>query len=267
MAPVSRSDDRRTRHSRSRDIDNDNDLDVVAGFGAGQPLRVYRNQGGLQGGTLGNFTFTAGSTLGTGDIRGVALADLDGDNDRDAFLAITGGGNQVWINQGGAQAGTLGVFLNSGQSLGSLNSVDVVLGDLDNDLDIDAATADSGGTTVVWRNNGSGTFTQILSVASAGTFVTMGDIDGDTISISSRPIPARELAAGSFATHGGGTFNAATVFTGGSALDMALGDIDSDGDLDVYAATGSSQADKVWFNTGAGTFVDSLGALGAGTEP
>ncbi|MEK8018703.1 MAG: FG-GAP-like repeat-containing protein, partial [Candidatus Parabeggiatoa sp.] len=38
---------------------------------------------------------------------------------------------------------------------------------------------------------------------------------------------------------------------------VALGDLDSDGDLDAFVANYSSQADTVWFNDGKGNFADS----------
>ena len=39
--------------------------------------------------------------------------------------------------------------------------------------------------------------------------------------------------------------------------DVALGDLDSDGDLDAYIATFGEYPDRVWFNDGAGNFTDS----------
>ena len=64
----------------------------------------------------------------------VALGDLDGDGDLDAFVANdqswsgqTGHPNQVWLNDG------TGNFINSGQALGTLKSMSVALGDLDGD--------------------------------------------------------------------------------------------------------------------------------------
>ncbi|MFV1872618.1 MAG: FG-GAP repeat domain-containing protein [Oleiphilus sp.] len=47
------------------------------------------------------------------------------------------------------------------------------------------------------------------------------------------------------------------------AEDIALGDLDNDGDLDAFLARSGNQADEVWFNNGQGVFTLSGQALGA----
>ncbi len=136
--------------------------------------------GGAQGGTAGTFS-DSGQTLGNQTSFAVSLGDLDGDGDLDAFVANYGEANRVWINQGGAQGGSPGTFSDSGQTLGAASSVDISLGDLDGDGDLDAFVANSGGANRVWLNDGTGTFSdsgQTLGAASS-VDISLGDLDGD----------------------------------------------------------------------------------------
>ena len=76
-----------------------------------QPNRVWINDG------LGNFTDSS-QALGNSYSYSVALGDLDGDGDLDAWVANgSNQANRVWINDG------LGNFADSGQALGSSNSL------------------------------------------------------------------------------------------------------------------------------------------------
>ena len=116
--------------------------------------------------------------------RAVALGDLDGDGDLDAFLANgrheNVAPNTVWLNDGD------GHLHDSGQRLGRNDSHSVVLGDLDGDGDLDAllsnAWAPPGGEAL--ENNGRGGFasrqwlgeSQGLSGIRA---LVLADLDGD----------------------------------------------------------------------------------------
>jgi uncharacterized repeat protein (TIGR02543 family) len=157
------------------DVDDDGDLDVFVVNSGTSPNQLFLNNGGIQGGSPGSFT-DSGQNLGTAAGFGVALGDLDGDGDLDAFLTTTGSQpDLVYVNDG------TGVFSDSGQSLGSSNGFAVSLGDLDGDGDLDAFAANSNQPSQVYINNGSGVFSD--NGQNLGNFdsrrLALGDLDGD----------------------------------------------------------------------------------------
>jgi hypothetical protein len=159
------------------DLDQDGDQDLFGGSPS-QPNRIWLNQGGLQGGSLGEFS-NSGSSLGQAGTNAVALGDLDGDGDLDAYLGIRRSA-QVWWNDGGRQGGVLGHFSDSGQRLSRLDAGVLELNDLDDDGDLDVFV---GGTkdAQIWINDGMGNFTdshQHLAF-SQNHALALGDIDGD----------------------------------------------------------------------------------------
>ena len=190
-----------------------------------------------------------------GQGRAVALGDLDGDGDLDAFV---GGAvdvwawpdsdphSRVWINDGA------GGFADSGQTLGASDSVyEVALGDMDGDGDLDAlAVGDYSGR--LFLNEGDGTFIDSV-VPLLGRALAIGDVDGDG-----------DLdAVGNIGVGLGGAvlLNDGTgqLSTGPSISttfqQVALRDLDGDGDLDVYAWTArypAADINEVWLNDGTG---------------
>ena len=93
-------------------------------------------------------------------VHGLALGDLDSDDDLDAFLVLANGDDhQIWINNGS------GEFSVQGFVPGPLGH-GITLGDLDADGDLDAVSGhgyQSNGNTRIWLNDGSGQFTQLKS--------------------------------------------------------------------------------------------------------
>lgn len=136
------------------DLDGDGDLDALAG-GWREPAKVWINDGGVQGGIPGTFT-DSGQALTSKylTIHDLDLGDLDGDGDLDAILVPSGDDNEIWLNNGGIQEGTIGTFSDSGQRLPGPPDNGVALGDLDGDGDLDAFVATAHPGDRVWLNDG-----------------------------------------------------------------------------------------------------------------
>lgn len=204
----------------------------------------------------------SGQQLGAFDTTAVALGDLDGDGDLDAFTAHWEQRNSVWFNNG------LGIFSDSEQRLGIgvSQSEDIALGDLDGDDDLDAIVVNGYGAQQheVWLNNGSGSFVsneQILGWSDAKT-VALGDLDNDgdlDAFIGTWSSDANEV----WMNDGQGQFTRVVLqFTGTESWGVALGDLDGDDDLDAFVANYKA-GDEIWLNDGTGDFVNSEQRLGA----
>lgn len=178
----------------------------------------------------------------------IALGDLDGDSDLDAFFANGESEsfqpNSVWINQGG------GEFQNSGQSLGLSDSHSIALGDLDEDGDLDAI---EGGWGNIYINKGLGRFTSIDQAirpkdGSYTRFPTLGDLDQDgdldiflagccgAFSGQENDPWVIPPASSVFMNDSGGHFSEDQSLTQQACPSAALGDLDGDGDLDAFIA-------------------------------
>ncbi|MFO7625351.1 MAG: VCBS repeat-containing protein [Anaerolineales bacterium] len=186
----------------------------------------------------------------------VALGDLNGDGFLDAFIAsghtmdpdqsvTPGTPNTVWLNDGG------GNFRDSGQRLGQMESLQVALGDLNNDGFPDAVVGNRG-QDEIWLNDGQGNFTldQQTLGSQATRFVFVADLSGDG---------HVDIFIGDD-TRGQVWFNdGAGVFTAGDQLlkynrydGISLGDVTGDGSIDVFIAGVNDY--QVWRNDGQGRF-------------
>ncbi len=108
----------------------------------------------------------------------VALADLDGDGDADAFVTNgirdTASPARVFLNDG------TGAFADSGQRLGLTDVGGLATGDLDGDGDIDIFHSRKQRANEIWLNDGSGRFSGLRLGHGAPTMIpSLGDLDGD----------------------------------------------------------------------------------------
>jgi hypothetical protein len=222
------------------DLDGDGDLDVI--------LHNVRNES--------EFTAFAGTTLwfnqGDGQFEARSLEEESGwdssagdvDQDGDVDLVVFSGWSlRLILNQGSAQEGQSVGFRNSTvvnapKTVAQFGSV--ILGDLNNDGLVDG-----------------------IVVGCCGRVFTL-EPDDDTPNISwvwINPWDARGRLA-----------SRASILPALDGLAMrsaALGDLDSDGDLDLFAAVlapkqgrNTDPADRVLINDGSGNFTDSGQRLG-----
>jgi hypothetical protein len=234
------------------DLDGDGDLDaVIANSGVGAET-VWLNDGS------GSFSAQPTTpTFGGRNSIAIDLGDLDGDGDLDAVVANIGSDPEsVWLNNGA------GIFTSHPitPTFEAGEATDITLGDLDGDADLDAVIATYNQTESVWINNGIGGFSPNPAQPTFGSgysyAVALGDIDsdGDLDAVFANYIGQAEHV---WVNDGQGVFSPHPVkstFGGGYSLDIALGDLDGDGDLDAAVVNGLDGAETVWLNDGSGIF-------------
>ena len=277
------------------DYDNDGDVDLYitrGGWSGAAENTLYHNNGD---GTFTDVTHAAGVADPQSSFC-AAWADYDNDGYLDLYIAdgVIGDGaaNVLYRNNGD------GTFTNTAAAAGVAdtgNSLGTAWGDYDKDGHIDLHVVNYGQSNVLYRNNGDGTFTDVtpttgMKLPVTDAFVTFFldvDNDADLDIFISNSGSFQAFIAGQItgtATHdadrqvlyrnnGDGTFTDVTresgLYHAYGAMGANFGDINSDGYLDIYLATGAPQMgrlerDALFRNNGDGTFTDATAALGLG---
>jgi hypothetical protein len=237
------------------DYDNDGDLDLYQSDTGGQN-RLFRNDGV-------NFQNVAPGVgiVDSGPGQGVAWGDFDNDGFLDLYIARAGASltNRLYQNNGGSAF----TEVSSGAQVADpSDSRGVAWGDYDDDGDLDLYVANDGANRL-YRNEGNDTFTDDAGNAGVdgsadSQGATWGDYDGDgdlDLYVANPTGTANSL----FQNQGDETFlpmeGSAGVGDTGLGEDVAWGDCDNDGDLDLYVSNYGS-ANRLYVNNGDGSFAE-----------
>jgi hypothetical protein len=237
----------------TEDFDGDGDIDIVAtelwSPRVEEPPPEEWDPSVVFLRNLGGGTFAAPERYPVTDSPNIAEAeDLDGDADLDLLVLITGAG-QLWVyrNDGGGTFADRDMYDVPGwiKIEGRRN----ITRDMDGDGDRDVVLPSLGFDRItVLINQGDGTLSTGSSVAVVRPFfVEFGDVDADgDIDVVMDTASSPESLEASFVVlrnNGLGTsFERADYPLGAYPQEIALADIDGDGDPDFLAARGPSAA-------------------------
>ena len=242
------------------DIDGDGDLDLLSAIRVSDGSIVVSVIIRINNGS-GNFSTPPNVDIAP-NLASLTMGDIDGDGDLD-LLALTVqiyGSAMVHVrfNDGtGTFSGSSSYIVSTGVEGRVDFAREVVLGDVDNDGDLDFLVPRQGDNAVfVFRNDGRGVFSpgSQVDVGNDPQSVAVGDIDGDgdlDLATADRLSNAVSVRT----NDGAGLFSGTTALpVGVQPGTVAMGDIDADGDLDLLVANTNSGTMSVLLNSGTGTF-------------
>ncbi|WP_299886428.1 LamG-like jellyroll fold domain-containing protein [uncultured Lacinutrix sp.] len=251
------------------DVDGDNDLDIIIASNniltGLDHTDLYRNDG------TGFFVkdVSVSSALIDSKDGSISFADIDGDLDQDVLITgITSSGLEITMYRNDG-TGIFTIDVVQSANLVAVNYSTIKFADIDGDTDLDLAIMgeDSTGTILskIYTNDGTGNFTEdtinsaIIYDVSDGD-MDFADVDGDTdldLLISGYN---NEASTYLYLNDGSGNFTedsvaSSTIQDYGAGASVFV-DIDGDTDLDLVigGAVGSSSSTKMYTNNGAGVF-------------
>ena len=230
-----------TQRSTFCDIDNDGNLDAFACHDVDQ-CRPYRNTGGVL-----NFDISLIQTLDVGGNYAAIWVDYDNDWDTDLYITKCRGGappgdpqriNLLYRNDGGGVFTSVGPDANMDDGDQSWTTC---FEDYDNDGDFDAFTVNHEWANRLMRNNGDGTFTDIID-GSGIDAEDLGSWDCDAHDFDNNGFVdiLSEMKKEIYWNNGDGTFTGADL----GFQDGGVGDMNNDGFLDVI------NGNNLWLNNG-----------------
>lgn len=254
------------------DIDRDGDLDLLlssAGAEYNEPViqgdrdRILINNGKGYFSDRSYWRYKDDFHSGT---YFIGFSDLDGDKDLDIYDGDSNFTDRIWLNNG------RGYFSIDSRNDFQFRSQGVSFGDLDNDGDMDVVGAGGGSDEIILlQNQGRGVFKRILNgpkniPGGWGWDPEVADFNGDglkDIFIANSGFYKKDQL---FFNKGNFIFEEVTdnLHQGkppeGSKY-AASGDIDNDGDIDIFVSVVSSDHARFYENLGKGEFRESSGKI------
>ncbi len=234
------------------DVDNNGFEDLyISAYDQNQENELFLNNGD------GTFSLADGFAPQGISTVSSSWADVDNDGDKDVLLSNNIGANNVlYLNSG---KGKMTKSEASGLTYsGYAHSTSFA--DYDNDGHLDVFVADYMPTKFngLFHNNGDGTFTKIENTpitkdAKYSVYGAWADIDNDgdqdllVVNTNNQTNDLYEnLGSGSFSKTEAGALTSIENHSVGASF----GDIDSDGDLDLFIANASEQNNELYLNDG-----------------
>ncbi|MDC0720185.1 FG-GAP repeat domain-containing protein [Nannocystis bainbridge] len=248
-----------TMEARAADLDGDGDLDLVLAK-EWQPNALLLNDG------TGHSFKDASDRIpqAVHDHEDIAIADLDGDGDLDIVVASEDdAAKELYLNDGQA------LFVDASDRLPQLGKSNAVAAaDIDGDGDLDLVFGCDGAERI-FVNDGAAVFSDESAVRIAATTdvtqdVALGDLDGDG---DLDLVLGNEDGNRLLFNDGAGHFSDVTEgrlpppAAPEETRNADLGDLDGDGDLDLYFSNvrfrpDRDPQDRLLINDGAGAFAD-----------
>ena len=228
------------------DLDGDGDLDVVfAHGGTNGGIAWVENDGDPTDGWGDHHTVSTAPV----EPFGLAVADLDGDGDLDLVAADSSRNLVTWYENDGTDFWTE-------RTIDALlpGATDVAVGDIDGDGDPDVVAAGITGDEITWyANSGSGSGwspTTVTTTFDGVRSVALVDMDGDgDLDILATAMNAGDVAWFDNTSGDGSAWVKRTVDAGfDGAFDVAAGDIDGDGDPEIFASGFAGDTVAYWRN-------------------